>query len=76
MTDKVFGGDGRYPEQKGFCNKTDGGHGVRPSAPSLRAQADCIEGHLRTIAAKNEARPLFVPAYGVENCTSVLVTSI
>ena len=51
-----------YPTQKGFCNATDGGHGVRPSAGSLAAEADCIEKHLRAIAAANTQRPLFVPA--------------
>jgi hypothetical protein len=32
-----------YPTQKGFCNQTDGGHGLRPSAQSLVAEADCVE---------------------------------
>ena len=62
-----------YPTQKGFCNTTDGGHGVRPSAASLEAEADCIEKHLRVIAATNTQRPLFVPAYGVDNYVDMAV---
>ena len=47
-----------YPSQKGFCNATDGGHGVRPSQPSLAQEADCIEKHLRQIAAVSPALPV------------------
>ena len=56
-----------YPGDKKFCNKTGGGRGVRPSAASLAAEADCIERILRAVAEENTQRPLFVPAYGVEN---------
>ena len=56
-----------YPSSKGFCNRTDGGHGKRPSPASLAAEADCIEKHLRAIAVANPQRPLFVPAYGIDN---------
>ena len=62
-----------YPNAKGFCNRTDGGHGKRPSAASLAAEADCIEKHLRAIAVANPQRPLFVPAYGVENYLDMAV---
>ena len=62
-----------YPTQKGYCNKTDGGHGARPSAASLAQEADCIEKLLRAIAATNTQRPLFVPAYGVDNYIDVAV---
>ena len=62
-----------YPTQKGFCNETDGGHGKRPSPASLAAEADCIEKHLRAIAATNAPRPLFVPAYGVDNYVDMAV---
>lgn len=54
-----------YPDQKGYCNGTDGGHGVRPSPASLAGLIDCIEAHLKEVAKQNPARPLFVPAYGV-----------
>ena len=60
-----------YPSQKGFCNKTDGGHGARASAASLAAEADCVEGILRAVATANPQRPLFVPAYGVDNYVDV-----
>ena len=60
-----------YPSQKGYCNKTDGGHGARASAASLAAEADCVEGILRAVAAANPQRPLFVPAYGVDNYVDV-----
>ena len=60
-----------YPDEKGFCNKTDGSHGKRPSEASLAIEFDCIEHHLRTVAATNPARPLFVPAYGVTNYVDV-----
>lgn len=32
-----------YPDEKAFCNKTDGGHGLRPSKASLLAEFDCME---------------------------------
>ena len=60
-----------YPSDKGFCNATDGNHGVRPSKKSLEEEFNCIEAHLRQVAASNPARPLFVLAYGVENYVDV-----
>ena len=60
-----------YPGDKGFCNRTDGGHGVRPSAASLRAEIECIEGILMAVVARNPQRPLFVAAYGVDNYVDV-----
>ena len=62
-----------YPDEKGFCNKTDGGNGKRPSAASLAAEIDCIEHILKDVAANNPQRPLFVPAYGVSNYLDVAV---
>lgn len=60
-----------YPSDKGFCNATDGGHGVRPSKKSLEEEFNCIEAHLKQVAESNPARPLFVLAYGVENYVDV-----
>ena len=60
-----------YPQDKKFCNRTDADHGAAPSAEALAEEYDCIEGHLRKVAAANSQRPLFVPVYGVDNYVDV-----
>ena len=40
---------------------------MRPSAASLAAEANSIEGILGAVAEENAQRPHFVPAYGVES---------
>ena len=60
-----------YPGDKGFCNRTDGGHGARPSPASLEAEIKCIEDIVVRVMARNPQRPLFVPAYGVDNYVDV-----
>ena len=45
-----------YPQDKKTCNRTDAGHGASPSAAALAQEYDCIEGHLRKVAAANTQR--------------------